>query len=128
MFKCPSPRPLPWFRPLLRLLQTGLCLLATYSLIIHCVYYGLLAWYFEESSPARIGEWVASRIFSHEGRTFWSGFAFHSVINCWRAVSRSAPAGPQTSTKAGNSNDVTEMTEVCPGVRAEIAVGSYVKA
>jgi hypothetical protein len=33
-----------WAWRLLRLLQTGLCLVAVYSLVIHFVYYGLLAW------------------------------------------------------------------------------------
>ncbi len=80
-----------WAWPLLRLLQTGLCLVAVYSLIINCVYYGMLAWYKDASSPERVGAWVANRIFSEEEQSFWTAVALHSFISFWRAIPRSAP-------------------------------------
>jgi hypothetical protein len=80
-----------WAWRLLRLLQTGLCLVAVYSLVIHCVYYGLLAWYKDSSSPGRVGALVAHGIFSREAGSFWTAVALHSAISLWRAISRSAP-------------------------------------
>ena len=99
-----------WAWPLLRLLQTGLCLIAVYSLIIHCVYYGMLAWYSTASSPGRVGAWVVYRIFSTDAGSFWSAFVLHSAVSCWRAVLRSAPPSPASPDPRALKEDLVQAS------------------
>ncbi len=95
---------------LLRAVQTGLCLIVVYHLIVSCVHGGMLAWYTEASSRAGVGKRIVS-VLSRDGSYLCTCFTLYTVISGLRAISRSA----QARSDNGQAQQCLSSARVLPG-------------